>query len=82
MPAAIFCAGGGYNRAMAKDQGPAAKLDDLRRRAGAMLAACEKKGAALGISGTEYMVGIMEGRFPRVTDDDLKAATQQPPDDA
>jgi hypothetical protein len=55
-----------------------ATTDGGTRRGGAaspVLGAIERKARMLATSATEYMAGILEGRYPPVTADDLGGAT-------
>ena len=41
-----------------------------------------RRASLLGITGTDYLIGILEGRFPRITPDELRTAkvmTKRPP---
>jgi hypothetical protein len=45
--------------------------EERARDVARLLAATERRAEAAGVSVTEYMAGILEGRYPRITREEL-----------
>jgi hypothetical protein len=50
---------------------PTPATDELGRYVALLLTATERRAEAAGVSVTEYMAGVLDGRYPRITREEV-----------